>query len=140
MDFVERVLAWNRAAGNTEGEFNPRQAALYVGLILEEVAEMLEEFRGDIYVRQLAERFKRGEFDEAMAEADRIHLADAGCDIAVVAVGLLMSLGADVQGALREVCDSNDSKLVDGRLLKDGNGKVIKPAGYRQPNLEEFLS
>ena len=43
MSFVEGVKEFNNIAGTPE-EFDPRKVALYTGLILEEVRELLETY------------------------------------------------------------------------------------------------
>lgn len=150
MEFVEKVRLFNTIAGNT-GEFNARQVALYTGLILEEVAEMIESY-GDINMEllELSETlqgystdFKYGAFDKEAEFVDRISYLDAGVDIAVVGLGGCVSVGSDVIGACHEVADSNLSKfpLVDGQhvVLKDDHGKIQKPETYRRPELSNFL-
>ena len=51
----------------------------------------------------------------------------------------MLSQGADVTGAMNEVVRSNMSKMVDGRMVKDANGKVVKPDTYSPPNLAPFV-
>lgn len=179
-EFTARVIEWNKAAGNTSDNFNVRQAAMYFGLQLEEISEKLDAMPL-IDVRAfeliaiknnlalLSDAFKSGKHDELMKRADRIALLDADCDIAVVTTGSMMSQGADVHGALAEVCDSNDSKSVkcpsdnctefslpkfigdvitpacaicNGRgwiLQKNEHGKIIKGVNYREPDLSSFV-
>lgn len=51
-------------------------------------------------------------------------------------------MGADVEGAYAEIVRSNMSKIdpATGKMLKDANGKVIKPPGYSPPNLAPYLA
>lgn len=159
-DFVAKVLEFNQVAGTTGEAFNPRKTALYMGLVLEEVKEMIdsiplgEEGSADSQVLQAfaesvgaySDAFKMGRFDPAiglMNEEHREEALDAFVDISVVALGGGVAVGADVVGATHEVADNNLSKfpVINGvrTALKDENGKVIKPEGYKPVSLRKFL-
>ena len=83
--------------------------------------------------------FKAGEYDHLVVDADREALLDADVDLAWVTIGSMLSQGADVTGAMNEVVRSNMSKMVDGKMVKDGNGKVIKGPDFSPPNLAPFI-
>lgn len=147
MEFIKSVKLFNEIAGTKE-EFNVRKAALYTGLVLEEVAELLHSV-GD-YVEssildELATAYKTGEKDDIMyTTTDRIEFLDAAVDIMVVAAGAGIAIGADVEGAADEVCRSNLSKYetdVPGefKVLRDSNGKIQKGAKYFKPSLAKYL-
>lgn len=167
-DFISRVIEWNKAAGNTDDRFNVRQTAMYIGLVLEEVSELIDSLGDDdesLYV--LANRlheaslsFRGGKYDASVEPCNRLEMLDATADILVVATGLAMSQGADVHGALDNVCTSNESKPVlclecgcdgyvqqgctncNGRgwiLKKDATGKIIKGDSYMPPSLKQFI-
>lgn len=159
-DFVTKVLEFNQVAGTTGESFNPRKTALYMGLVLEEVKEMIdsiplgEEGSADSQVLQAfaesvgaySDAFKMGRFDPAiglMNEEHREEALDSFLDISVVALGGGVAVGSDVVGATHEVADNNLSKfpVIDGvrTALKDENGKVIKPEGYKPVSLRKFL-
>jgi len=167
-EFVQRVLTWNEAAGRTDNEFNVRAVSLHLGLQAEELGEKFEALGLNVYaeeMKNIADAFKQGEHNSCIQCADSTALLDADCDIMVVTVGAMMSSGADVQGALDEVCRSNESKGVcciacsgsgvtqfdgdacvcetcDGRgwiLTKDANGKIQKSSFYVAPNLDPFV-
>jgi predicted HAD superfamily Cof-like phosphohydrolase len=152
MDFVEKVKLFNEIAGTKE-EYNTRKVGLYTSLVLEEVSEMVQalgmentslfEFL-DIYRKA----FKAGAYDmniEKVLEdhAKRVEFVDAAVDIAVVALGGGIAVGADISGACHAVADNNLEKfpIVDGKhtVLKDENGKVMKPASYQSVTLEKFV-
>ena len=82
------------------------------------------------------------EFDEtldAFAQGDTIEVADGLADMVWVIMGLASSLGIDFDTVWDEVKASNMSKVVDGKLMKREDGKVMKPEGYFRPNLEQEL-
>lgn len=169
-DFVQRVITWNAAAGNTSDHFNVRQTALYIGLICEELSELFAAAGDTVAANTLSDYaydYKNGFADSLVENSDRVELLDACCDISVVTVGCMMSQGADVHGALAEVCDSNDSKSVkcsacdwlgthhrfDGEFMgscpicnergwilqKNEHGKIQKGENYRAPDLSKFI-
>ena len=106
-----------QACGQTVGVENRDQYALYLDLIREEVQE-LEDSRHPV--------------------SD----LDALIDILVVTIGAIHSMGADAEGAWNEVMRSNLDKIdpESGTVLKRGDGKVLKPAGWTPPNLDPFLN
>jgi predicted HAD superfamily Cof-like phosphohydrolase len=108
-----------RACDQTVGEFNEGQFALYTNLIIEEQQELLEATLSD----------------------DRIEQLDALIDILVVTVGAIHSMGADAEGAWKEVMITNFAKIdrETGKVRKREDGKVLKPVGWTPPNLRPFV-
>jgi predicted HAD superfamily Cof-like phosphohydrolase len=62
-------------------------------------------------------------------------------DILVVTVGAIHSLGADGEGAWNEVMRTNFAKIdpATGRVNKREDGKVLKPEGWKPPELDQFI-
>lgn len=55
-------------------------------------------------------------------------------------IGYGLARGYDMSGAWNEVARSNLYKIAEnGSCVKDINGKVQKPAGWRGPNLAPFI-
>lgn len=108
-----------RACDQSVGEFNERQFALYTNLIVEEHQELLEATLSD----------------------DRVEQLDALIDILVVTIGAIHSMGADAEGAWKEVMMTNFAKIdrETGKVRKREDGKVLKPTGWSAPNLQPFL-
>jgi len=100
--------------------FNETQFNLYTSLIREEVDELWA----------------------ANAAADQIEVLDALIDILVVTVGAIHSMGADGEGAWKEVMQTNFAKIDHdtGKVRKREDGKVLKPTGWVPPNLAQFIS
>ena len=105
-----------RACEQTVGEFNEQQYQLYCNLISEE-------------------------FNELVASTTKVDDLDALIDILVVTIGAIHSLGADAEGAWKEVMSTNFAKIdkQTGRVRKREDGKVLKPAGWTPPELEQFV-
>ena len=108
-----------RACDQTVDSFNELQYAMYVKLIDEEHQELLEATLSDDQVQQL----------------------DALIDILVVTIGAIHSMGADAEGAWKEVMSTNFAKIdrETGKVRKREDGKVLKPTGWVSPNLTPFL-
>lgn len=82
--------------------FNPEQMELYWSLIQEEVDELRD----------------------ANSHEERIKEA---CDVIVVTLGLLLSMGIDVHKAWELVHKNNMSKVSNQDIIiKDDNGKIMK--------------
>ena len=109
-----------RACDQTVDSFNELQYAMYVKLIDEEHQELLEATLSD----------------------DRVEQLDALIDILVVTIGAIHSMGADAEGAWKEVMMTNFAKIDrdTGKVRKRDDGKVLKPIGWVPPKLAPFVS
>lgn len=145
---IENVKQFMIAGGNTVNILNVRQAGLYIGFILEEVAEMMSRIEAvsmSDALQSIGNNFKQGHYDERIAKAiDEGNLAgflDDCMDIAWVSYGVGFSLGTDVHGASVELSQSNMSKVDEttGKILKDENGKILKGANYKPANFQKFV-
>lgn len=143
-NLLHSVIQFMQAADCTTDVFNVRQTALYTGLQCEELAEKFEAMGlmgRAAELKQLGMAFKRGELDGFVENGDRAALLDADIDLAWVTLGSAASQGANVEGACAEVSRANLGKIgPNGKMEKDGNGKVIKPAGWTAPELEPFVN
>ena len=82
-----------------------------------------------------------GELLEAVAADDKVEQLDALIDILVVTIGAIRAGGMNGEGAWKEVMDTNFAKIdkETGKVRKREDGKVLKPEGWKEPKLEEFL-
>ena len=84
-----------------------------------------------------------GELSEAMGNRDAVETLDALADLQYVLDGGVLTLGFEdfFDAAFREVHASNMTKAdpVTGKMVKDGAGRVQKPAHYRRPDLGPIL-
>lgn len=154
MDFVQKVKEFNKIAGTDTDKFDKRNTALYIGLQLEEMAEKIDAIlEGTPSIQMLllkkiletySEEFKEGDFDHLMTHIDRTKALDADIDLAVVALGGAIAIGADVECACHCVADNNLSKFPqidtgERIVIKDDNGKIRKPENYTPPDLSKYL-
>lgn len=108
-----------RACDQTVGEYNEKQYHMYDSLIKEEYEEL----------------------GAALNNQDKVEQLDALIDILVVTIGAIHSMGADAEGAWNEVMRTNFAKIdpETGKVRKREDGKVLKPEGWRPPDLKPFL-
>jgi predicted HAD superfamily Cof-like phosphohydrolase len=82
------------------------------------------------------------EYAEAARNGDLVEILDALADIGYILAGTIINHGMQniYDDAFDEVHRSNMAKLVDGKVLRREDGKVMKPDGWLPPNLTQFLS
>lgn len=109
-----------RAGDQSVDTFNEEQFKMYVSLISEEMWELTT----------------------AIDANDRVEILDALIDILVVTIGAIHSMGADGEGAWKEVMRSNLSKIdkKTGKVRKREDGKILKPITYSPPELGPFVT
>lgn len=78
---------------------------------------------------------------EAQEEPDMVEVLDALVDILVVTMGAIRAGGFDGEGAWKEVMDTNFAKInpETGKVIKREDGKVLKPEGWKAPDLAQFI-
>ena len=108
-----------RACDQSVDSFNQDQFNMYLNLIEEEADEL----------------------SEAIKNHDQLETLDALTDILVVTIGAMHSMGADAEGAWKEVMATNFNKVdrQSGRVRKREDGTVLKPVGWVAPNLAPFV-
>jgi predicted HAD superfamily Cof-like phosphohydrolase len=94
--------------------------------------------QGTLYMKLISEEFT--ELALAWTEEDIVEIADACADLKWVIEGLEHSLGIPQQAVWDEVARSNMSKLVDGKLIKREDGKVLKPDTFVPPDIKSILN
>jgi predicted HAD superfamily Cof-like phosphohydrolase len=109
-----------KACDQSVGEWNVEQFNLYVNLIEEEFNDELKT---------------------AIKNCDNVEILDALIDILVVTIGAIHSMGADAEGAWKEVMRTNFAKIdkETGKVRKREDGKVLKPVGWVSPDLKPFV-
>jgi predicted HAD superfamily Cof-like phosphohydrolase len=87
-------------------------------------------------------REETDELEEALIDNDKVEQLDALVDILVVTMGAIRAAGWDGEGAWKEVMDTNFAKIdpETGKVRKREDGKVLKPEGWKAPELEQFLT
>lgn len=109
----------NKFGTACDQEPNQANYEMYLGLIDEEYTEL----------------------QDAIEASDKLEQLDALVDILVVTVGAIRAAGWDGEGAWREVMNTNFAKIDPdtGKVRKREDGKVLKPEGWKAPELAKFL-
>jgi predicted HAD superfamily Cof-like phosphohydrolase len=70
-----------------------------------------------------------------------VEILDALADIGYILAGTIINHGMQdiYDDAFKEVHRSNMAKLVDGKVHRRDDGKVMKPDDWQPPNLARFL-
>ena len=81
------------------------------------------------------------EYAEAARAGDMVEVLDALADIGYILAGTVINHGMQhiYDDAFNEVHRSNMAKLVDGKVIRREDGKVLKPEGWQAPQLAQFL-
>ena len=108
-----------RACDQSVDSFDEKQFEMYKNLIEEEFNELVTAEKNNDKVEQL----------------------DALIDILVVTIGAIHSMGADAEGAWKEVMRTNFAKIDSetGKVRKREDGKVLKPLGWVPPSLSQYV-
>ncbi len=93
----------------------------------------------ELRIKLLSEEVE--EYAEAARAGDMVEILDALADIGYILAGTIINHGMQniYDDAFDEVHRSNMAKLVDGKVLRRADGKVMKPEGWQPPNLAQFL-
>jgi predicted HAD superfamily Cof-like phosphohydrolase len=105
----------------------------------DQTTDVFNAIQFNLYTKLIEEEFK--ELKVAVDNVDELETLDALIDILVVTVGAIHSMGADGEGAWKEVMMTNFAKIdrETGKVRKREDGKVLKPVGWTPPDLKPFL-
>jgi predicted HAD superfamily Cof-like phosphohydrolase len=92
-----------------------------------------------MYLDLITEEYN--ELKDAIVANDRVEQLDALVDILVVTMGAIRAGGFDGEGAWEEVMKTNFAKIdtETGKVRKREDGKVLKPEGWKAPELAPFV-
>ena len=99
----------------------------------------ISEENANLYFNLIKEEFE--ELMEANRNNDDVERLDGCMDLIWVTLGYCIAKGYDIKGAWQEVADSNLAKIDSktGKVIKNHQVKVMKPAGWVAPNLKRFV-
>jgi hypothetical protein len=127
MNIFYDVEAFMKACGH---EPDPKRVSLYLDLVREEIGE-LEEAMSSFYASESKE-------DSQQARAD---VLDAICDSIWVLVGLARVMDLPLEWGWDSVAVSNSRKCDPelGTVIRDENGKIMKPPGWKAPDMLRII-
>ena len=93
----------------------------------------------NMYLGLIDEEYQ--ELQDALGADDKVEQLDALVDILVVTMGAIRAAGWDSEAAWKEVMDTNFAKIDPdtGKVRKREDGKVLKPEGWKAPELAQFV-
>ena len=95
----------------------------------------LEDFRWGLIQEEYGEAF-----DESCNRNNPENMLKECLDLLAVTVGYCATYGWDVEEGFRRVHQSNMSKLgLDGKPIKNSEGKVLKGPNYQPANLSDLV-
>jgi predicted HAD superfamily Cof-like phosphohydrolase len=92
--------------------------------------------------RELRMRLMKEEFNEynkAEDNSDITNLAVELADIIYIACGTAVSYGIPLDEVFNAIHSANMNKLVDGKVIRREDGKIKKPEGWQQADIEGIL-
>ncbi len=106
----------------------------------DQTVESLNQDQFNMYLKLIEEETR--ELAVAIDNNDKVESLDALIDILVVTIGAIHSMGADGEGAWKEVMRTNFAKIDKdtGKVRKREDGKVLKPLGWAPPELSQFVT
>ena len=116
-DVYDFTVAFGQRVGENAELPDRNERMLRIDLLTEEVEEYLE-----------------GESNN-----DIVEIADALADIIYIVCGTAVSYGIPLNKVFEEVHRSNMAKLVDGKVLRREDGKIMKPEGWTPPDINKIL-
>jgi predicted HAD superfamily Cof-like phosphohydrolase len=92
--------------------------------------------------RVLRRKLLREEVDEYFDGEDKDDLENVAkelADIIYIVCGTAASYGIPLDRVFNEVHRSNMEKLVDGKVVRRDDGKILKPEGWTAPDIKSVL-
>ena len=96
----------------------------------------------DETAKQFISEMVNDELQELFEANTIVDQADALVDAIVYILDCACRHGVDLDPLLKIVMDANNSKIVDGKVIRREDGKVMKPEGWvaPEPKLEEEIN
>jgi predicted HAD superfamily Cof-like phosphohydrolase len=94
--------------------------------------------QSELYKNLIDEEYE--EFQRAWEASDETEKVDACFDMIWVIIGYMKSRGWDCEGIWNEGSDSNLAKIdpTTGKVIRREDGKILKPAGWQEPEFSRF--
>lgn len=149
----DMIKHWMEIAGQTVNGMptvpSDKDVLLRVKLLLEEAFEfteacLIDSARESKLLNSVLQNFAlaRNDLEEFIeieeplkGKIDMKEALDAIVDIEVVNTGTAVTFGFDSPEGFKRVMDSNFSKFVDGKAIKNAAGKIMKGPNYKEPDL-----
>jgi predicted HAD superfamily Cof-like phosphohydrolase len=111
-------------------DLSSKQLMLRMSFIDEEVKELRDEVLAAV---------KELEETKLVSHQVRVNILKELGDIMYVVSGFAVTFGLPISRAFDRIHESNMSKMVDGKALKNDDGKVMKGPNYQPPSLDDLV-
>lgn len=95
--------------------------------------DKLRNFRSKLIIEEA------DEFVDAAYKMNIYEMADALGDLLYVIYGAALTFGIPLEAVFNEIHRSNMTKVVDGKVIRREDGKVMKPESYEPPNIKSII-
>lgn len=100
-------------------------------------AEFPDPAERELRIKLLKEEYE--EYIQGECKNDIENIAKELADIIYIVCGTAASYGIPLDRVFDEVHKSNMEKLVDGKPVRRADGKILKPDGWKPPNIKNIL-
>jgi predicted HAD superfamily Cof-like phosphohydrolase len=107
------------------------------GLLRADQPQLPDEAARQLRINLLYEEYC--EYLKGETEDDLVQIADALADMIYIACGTAVAYGIPLDKVFAEVHRSNMAKLVDGKVIRREDGKVLKPEGWTPPDVKGVM-
>jgi predicted HAD superfamily Cof-like phosphohydrolase len=112
---------------------------LRANLIMEEALETIHALGCSVLVKDYnKDELLEYEIVSKTTNINLVNIVDGCCDLAVVTTGTLSACGIPDMPFQDEVNKNNLLKFKDG-VIKDRNGKIMKPKNHSKPRIQSIL-
>lgn len=91
----------------------------------------------ELRIKLLKEEYE--EYIQGECKNDLENIAKELADIIYIVCGTAASYGIPLDRVFDEVHRSNMAKLVDGKVIRREDGKILKPEGWTPPDIKTIL-
>jgi predicted HAD superfamily Cof-like phosphohydrolase len=99
--------------------------------------ELPDPAERELRLRLLKEEYE--EYIQGECKNDVENIAKELADIIYIVCGTAASYGIPLDKVFAEVHKSNMAKLVDGKPVRREDGKILKPQGWKPPDIKSIL-
>ena len=108
-----------------------------VGQHVGKKTEFPDDAERDLRIKLLKEEYE--EYIQGECKNDIENIAKELADIIYIVCGTAASYGIPLDRVFDEVHKSNMAKLVDGKPVRRDDGKILKPDGWKPPDIKSIL-
>lgn len=135
MKTLQQMLTeWENATATEDQKTFQEIISLRAALISEEYIEVINEM-----FLSRCELLVSSDLTRELSKKQKAALLKELCDLVYVAVETAVKLGLPFDEGFARVHENNMTKLIDGKVIRAENGKILKPEGYIPCDLMEIV-